>query len=217
MFISVDGGDGVGKTTLVEKLAAYYDLYYLKKPIDTFLCVKEPNDIRHRISKLVQKIVYEVNKSEKLKVAFNSSLLLHYKKQLANEDVIVDRGMLSCYMFNGDDTTEPTFDKYIQKGLEFDICFFLTASPETRRERMLKRNPNDEDLKNGNLDKLTAGQDKAIKFAVSRGIPVAVIDTDGKDQEQVFEEARQIMDMYLSMNPNARKKAPAKAEAEPGE
>jgi thymidylate kinase len=115
MFISVDGGDGVGKTTLVEKLAAYYDLYYLKKPIDTFLCVKEPNDIRHRISKLVQKIVYEVNKSEKLKVAFNSSLLLHYKKQLANEDVIVDRGMLSCYMFNGDETTEPTFDKYIQK------------------------------------------------------------------------------------------------------
>jgi len=217
MFISVDGGDGVGKTTLVEKLAAYYDLYYLKKPIDTFLCVKEPNDIRHRISKLVQKIVYEVNKSEKLKVAFNSSLLLHYKKQLANEDVIVDRGMLSCYMFNGDDTTEPTFDKYIQKGLEFDICFFLTASPETRRERMLKRNPNDEDLKNGNLDKLTAGQDKAIKYAVSRGIPVAVIDTDGKDQDQVFEEARQIMDMYLSMNPNARKKAPAKAEAEPGE
>ena len=217
MFISVDGGDGVGKTTLVEKLAAYYDLYYLKKPIDTFLCVKEPNDIRHRISKLVQKIVYEVNKSEKLKVAFNSSLLLHYKKQLENEDVIVDRGMLSCYMFNGDETTEPTFDKYIKKGLEFDICFFLTASPETRRERMLKRNPNDEDLKNGNLDKLTAGQAKAIKYAESRGIPVAVIDTDGKDQDQVFEEARQIMDMYLSMNPNARKKAPAKAEAEPGE
>jgi thymidylate kinase len=217
MFISVDGGDGVGKTTLVEKLAEYYNLYYLKKPIDTFLCVREPNDIRHRISKLVQKFVYEVNKSEKLKVAFNSSLLLHYKKQLANEDVIVDRGMLSCYMFNGDETTEPTFDKYIQKGLEFDICFFLTASPETRRERMLKRNPNDEDLKNGNLDKLTAGQAKAIKYAESRGIPVAVIDTDGKDQDQVFEEARQIMDMYLSMNPNARKKAPAKAEAEPGE
>ena len=217
MFISVDGGDGVGKTTLVEKLAAYYDLYYLKKPIDTFLCVKEPNDIRHRNSKLVQKIVYEVNKSEKLKVAFNSSLLLHYKKQLENEDVIVDRGMLSCYMFNGDETTEPTFDKYIKKGLEFDICFFLTASPETRRERMLKRNPNDEDLKNGNLDKLTAGQLKAMKYAESRGIPIAVIDTDGKNEEQVFEEARQIMDMYLELNPDARKKAPAKAEAEPGE
>ena len=217
MFISVDGGDGVGKTTLVEKLAAYYDLYYLKKPIDTFLCVKEPNDIRHRISKLVQKIVYEVNKSEKLKVAFNSSLLLHYKKQLENEDVIVDRGMLSCYMFNGDETTEPTFDKYIKKGLEFDICFFLTASPETRRERMLKRNPNDEDLKNGNLDKLTTGQLKAMKYAESRGIPIAVIDTDGKNEEQVFEEARQIMDMYLELNPSARKKAPAKAETERGE
>ena len=217
MFISVDGGDGVGKTTLVEKLAAYYDLYYLKKPIDTFLCVKEPNDIRHRISKLVQKIVYEVNKSEKLKVAFNSSLLLHYKKQLENEDVIVDRGMLSCYMFNGDETTEPTFDKYIKKGLEFDICFFLTASPETRRERMLKRNPNDEDLKNGNLNKLTAGQLKAMKYAESRGIPIAVIDTDGKNEEQVFEEARQIMDMYLELNPDARKKAPAKAETERGE
>ena len=217
MFISVDGGDGVGKTTLVEKLAKYYNLYYLKKPIDTFLCVREPNDIRHRISKLVQKFVYEVNKSEKLKVAFNSSLLLHYKKQLANEDVIVDRGMLSCYMFNGDNTTEPTFDKYIEKGLTFDICFFLTASPETRRERMLKRNPNDEDLKNGNLEKLTDGQLKAMKFAESRGIPIAVIDTDGKDEEQVFEEAKQIMDMYLAMNPSARKKAPAKAEAEPGE
>ena len=217
MFISVDGGDGVGKTTLVEKLAAYYDLYYLKKPIDTFLCVKEPNDIRHRISKLVQKIVYEVNKSEKLKVAFNSSLLLHYKKQLEDEDVIVDRGMLSCSMFNGDETTEPTFDKYIKKGLEFDICFFLTASPETRRERMLKRNPNDEDLKNGNLDKLTAGQLKAMKYAESRGIPIAVIDTDGKNEEQVFEEARQIMDMYLELNPSARKKAPAKAETERGE
>lgn len=217
MFISVDGGDGVGKTTLVEKLAEYYNLYYLKKPIDTFLCVREPNDIRHRISKLVQKFVYEVNKSEKLKVAFNSSLLLHYKKQLANEDVIVDRGMLSCYMFNGDATTEPTFDKYIEKGLTFDICFFLTASPETRRERMLKRNPNDEDLKNGNLEKLTDGQLKAMKYAESRGIPIAVIDTDGKNEEQVFEEAKKIMDMYLAMNPTARKKAPAKAEAEPGE
>ena len=217
MFISVDGGDGVGKTTLVEKLAAYYNLYYLKKPIDTFLCVKEPNDLRHRISKLVQKFVYEVNKSEKLKVAFNSSLLLHYKRKLKNEDAIVDRGMLSCYMFNGGPETEPTFDKYIEKGLEFDICFFLTASPETRRERMLKRNPNDEDLKNGNLDKLTAGQIRAIEYAESRGIPIAIIDTDGKTAEEVFEEAKEIMDKYLEMNPSARKKAPAKAEAEPGE
>ncbi len=121
MYISIDGGDGSGKSTLAQKLADFYKFYYLKKPIDEFIGVKTSPSLRSHLSSFTQKCVYDLNKSEKIKVAFNSSLLLHYKKLYEDKDTVVDRGLLSCFLFNGSDETTPIFDSYIKKGLSFGV------------------------------------------------------------------------------------------------
>ena len=198
MIITIDGGDGCGKSTLANKLAEKYGFYYIKKPIDDILGVKEENSARAKFSKLVQKMIYDINKFEPAKVAFNSGLLLFYKNKLKDENVIIDRGLLSCYLFNGSPKTNTTFDYFIKKGLNFDLSIFLKASNETRLQRLAARNNLDSDIDDEKINELSDNQDNAIEFAESRNLNTIVIETDDKDAEQVFEEACFHIDQLIS-------------------
>ncbi len=200
MIITIDGGDGCGKSTLAGKLAERYGFYYIKKPIDNILGVKKEDGIRAKFSKMVQKLVYDINKSEKAKVAFNSSLLLYYKHKLRNDNVIIDRGLLSCYLFNGSEETNSTFDYFVEHGLNFDLSIFLKASNQTRMQRMAARNNADPDLDDAKIAGLSDNQSKALDYASSRKLNTLVIDTDNKDAEQVFAEACEYIDSLIAGN-----------------
>ncbi len=197
MIITIDGGDGCGKSTLAGKLAEHYGFYYIKKPIDSFLGVKKDDSVRAKFSRLVQKIVYDINRNEKIKVGFNSGLLLLYKNKLKDENVIIDRGLLSCYLFNGTEETNPTFDYFVDHGLNFDLSIFLKASNKTRLKRLAQRNNADPDLNDEKIGALSDNQTRALEYASSRKLNTLVIDTDNKDAEAVFQEACAYIDNML--------------------
>lgn len=198
MIIAIDGGDGCGKSTLARKLNEHYGFYYIKKPIDNFLHVKKDDSIMAKFSRLVQKLVYDINKNENVKVAFNSALLLYYRKKLKNENVIIDRGPLSCYMFNGSEETNPTFDYFINNGLNFDLNIFLKASNQTRLQRLAHRNNTDPDLDDAKISSLSDNQDRTLAYAHSRNLNVLEIDTDDKLPEEIFEIVRAHIDNMLA-------------------
>lgn len=202
MIITIDGGDGCGKSTLAQMISEHYNFTYIKKPIDDFLGVKKPDTLRANASKLVQKVVYDINKNEKVKVGFNNGLLLYYKNKLQNENAVIDRGPLSCYLFNGSPITESTFDYFLRRGLNFDLSVFLKASNKTRLTRLAKRNNADPDLSDEKIGSLSDNQDRALAYAHSRKLNVLEIETDDKTPEEIFEIVRTYIDNMLAQQQN---------------
>lgn len=202
MIITIDGGDGCGKSTLAQMISEHYNFTYIKKPIDDFLGVKKPDTLRANASKLVQKVVYDINKNEKVKVGFNNGLLLYYKNKLQNENAVIDRGPLSCYLFNGSPITESTFDYFLRRGLNFDLSIFLKASNKTRLTRLVKRNNADPDLSDEKIGSLSDNQDRALAYAHSRKLNVLEIETDDKTPEEIFEIVRTYIDNMLAQQQN---------------
>ncbi len=202
MIITIDGGDGCGKSTLAQMISEHYNFTYIKKPIDDFLGVKKPDTLRANASKLVQKVVYDINKNEKVKVGFNNGLLLYYKNKLQNENAVIDRGPLSCYLFNGSPITESTFDYFLRRGLNFDLSIFLKASNKTRLTRLANRNNADPDLSDEKIGSLSDNQDRALAYAHSRKLNVLEIETDDKTPEEIFEIVRTYIDNMLAQQQN---------------
>ena len=114
--------------------------------------------------------------------------LLYIKEVLGSQDIIIDRGILSCYAFNGNPSSDPVFNLLLQLGVWFDISIFLYVSPEIRRQRLLKRNPNDPDLY---LDKImNLKYDSINSFLNShKTLPIITINTDNLTENEVMEQA----------------------------
>ena len=199
MIITIDGADGCGKTTLADLLCQRYNFIHIRKPIDDILHVKNQHSIRAGLSRFIQHLIYDVNRNEKLKVKFNSSLLVHFKNALKNKDAIIERGPLSCYLFNGREDTESTFKKYIQKwGINFDLCIYLKASKNVRIERLKKRNPNDNDFLTDKILRLNDNEENTLNFAKNNNFNIKIIDTDSLNIQEVFFEACKIIDKFLN-------------------
>ncbi len=199
MIITIDGADGCGKSTLAELLCQRYNFIHIKKPIDDLLHVKKKRSIKAGLSRTIQKIVYDINKNENLKAKLNCAILLHFKNALLNKNAIIERGPLSCYLFNGHDNTDRTFIKYVKKGISFDLCIYLKASQDVRVQRMQARNPFDSDLKTDKVVNLNNNEERTLNFARKNGFNLYIIETDNLSVEEVFLEACKAIDENLNI------------------
>lgn len=178
MIITIDGGDGVGKTTLATALCEKYNFIYIDKPIHYFLGAKvDENDYRYQIASEVQKRAYKSTNSNDFKAWFTMMSLIYLRDNLdKDKNYIIDRGLLSSFIFNGEEATEDIYKLLTKKGVGFDLSIFLDAEIVTRVNRIRRRNPLDEDLNNKEICSLTA--DKTVEFATKIGIPFIYIKTD---------------------------------------
>ncbi len=188
MIITIDGLDGSGKSSLAKNLAMRLNFKYIDKPIYQLFNVFGDNNILYDPIYQIQDSVYNKTNSDKLKTWFTGMSLLYIKEVLGSQDIIIDRGILSCYAFNGNPSSDPVFNLLLQLGVWFDISIFLYVSPEIRRQRLLKRNPNDPDLY---LDKImNLKYDSINSFLNShKTLPIITINTDNLTENEVMEQA----------------------------
>ena len=146
MIITIDGMDGSGKSSLAQKLAQRLNFKYIDKPIYQVFGVFGDNNILYQPIYQMQDAIYNKTNSDKLKTWFTGMSLLYIKEVLSNQNLVIDRGLLSCYLFNGNHSSTQIFDLLINFGVWFDISIFLYVSPKIRKQRLLKRNPTDPDL-----------------------------------------------------------------------
>ena len=84
------------------------------------------------------------------------------------------------------------------------MTFLVKASSETRKKRILKRNPNDNDLLDN--DKFLYGYDKMEYFLKKFENPYLIIDTDYKNKAEVCYEVKSIMDQLIKKKVMVKKK-----------
>lgn len=187
MIISVDGADGVGKTSLAKKLSQALGFEFVGHPLWAMLKIKSKDSKKYKFAHRVQRAIFRFKESSKLVSEVFCNLLLRFKNKNRNRNIVLDRGFLSTLIYNLSPKTIKIFDRYVRRGADFDVNILLTCSKEERIERIEKRDKHDLDLKFKKVYNLDA--DQTAEYAKSRNLNCIVIDTTKKTEQQVFEEA----------------------------
>ena len=139
MLISIEGMDGVGKSTITKRVSKTLDIPLVEKSIDRLLCL----DKEH--SNIITEKIYSDYSSNVQGMYY----LLGYLSALEDskrKDIIMDRSFLSTYYFSYNEENAPLFDIIANYYGLPDLTIILYASIDERIKRIKKRNSSDVDL-----------------------------------------------------------------------
>ena len=196
MLISVEGMDGVGKSTIVGAISHFLNIPVIEKPIKSLLILEQKQS--HKIK---EKIYGEY--SENIQAMY---YLMGYLSalELGNQnDFILDRGFLSTYYFSYCKKNSNLFDFFAENYGFPDLTVVLYASITERIKRIKNRDKNDHDLNKGRLyvDDYTKYFNAIEKYS----IPSVIINTEKLSKVEVVKLVIEIID-YWNLNQSNRDK-----------
>lgn len=174
--VAIEGLDGSGKTTICKYLSKKYNLEYRHDHLDELLGLKNDNEffaLKDRLKGL------DLSRT----LLFMSSM--EYALRPSKSDIILDRHILSEYLFDGCEQTEKYFDNLIEDKIIADRYILLYASPEERLKRIFCRDINDSDIKKVKPDDDYKYQ-KMIDFAKHHQLNYSVINTNNSTVDNIF-------------------------------
>jgi len=180
LHISIEGMDGVGKSTTSKMLAEKLDLILVEKPLHYLL--ENEGSIENYL-----KIRDYVNKQEDR--VFTSwfyglgNVYLYHK--FKGEKIITDRHLLSNYCWSGTTESEIVFDALVNALGQPDFTFVLKADEKVVRKRLIERNIEDPDLPKINF--IPEAYKKMEAFLKKYHMKSAIINTTSLNQDEVCE------------------------------
>lgn len=197
MIIAVEGMDGVGKTEISKHISQQYGFAFVEKPLHYFYSDGAENKYAD-LMKIARKM-YDVN-DDVLKSWYIALGNIYVARMFQNENVVIDRHLVSNYYWNGSADSDPVFKALIETSGTPDLTILLYATPKTRMERLRNRDKNDPDL--DDQEKKDDGYNKMIYFLEKYNLNYIVIDTEDK----TLDDVKQIVDNeILKIKPKVKK------------
>lgn len=182
MLIAVEGMDGVGKTEIAKHICQEHGFTFIEKPLHYFY--NDDADNKYADLMKVAKRMYDIDDNV-LKSWYIALGNIYVTRMFQNENIVIDRHLVSNFYWNGDLESEPIFKTLIDTSGVPDLTIILYASPTTRMERLRKRDKNDPDL--NDPEKMDDGYNKMIYFVEKFNLPYIVIDTENMTLDEVKE------------------------------
>lgn len=192
MKIAIEGMDGVGKTTIAKKLAGDLDFMYVDKPLHYLLDGTE-TETYMKLNNILKKM-YNLDDSV-IKAWMIGLGNLYSCRYFKNENVILDRHLVSNYFWNGSKESNIVFRALIDLIGVPDMTILLYASTKTRQERLALRDNKDRDLFDPEI--LVEGYEKMKKFLEEFNIPYIPINTENKTLEDVYSTVYQEVEKIM--------------------
>lgn len=178
--ISIEGMDGVGKTTTSKLLAERLGYVFVDKNLKFLFDEGDSYENYFRIRD-------KVNKSEdRLFTAWFYGLGNIYLHTLfKNTNIVTDRYFLSNYAWSGTKNNKEVYDLLVKKLGFPDLTVILYADDETIAKRILGRDKKDRDIKK--VRQAKEKYEKMICFCEHYNMPYMVIDSSTLAPEEVVE------------------------------
>lgn len=177
--ISIEGVDGVGKTTICKLLAERLGYIFVEKPLH-FLLDDSDDEIKQ-----YQKVAKRVNANPNRNFTawyYGLNNIYLYDK-FKDQNIVTDRHIVSNYCWSGTDYNDDIYNLILNKIGKPKLTIILYAGPEFILARLKKRNINDPDIIK--VPKSEKAYERMIYFCEKKKLEYIVIDTSNLTPEEI--------------------------------
>ena len=193
MLISVEGLDGVGKSTISKALSSSLNIPIAEKPIKKLLYLSDEQ------SKKISEKIYG-SYSSNIQAMYYLMGYLSVLEDSKKFDLLMDRGFLSTYYFSYNVENSSLFDMFVQNYGLPDITIVLYATVESRIKRIQQRDSSDDDLKKKRL--YVDGYDKYFEAIKKYNMPYLLINNENLSIEETSCLVLNLLNLVLDNKDN---------------
>ena len=193
--ISIEGMDGVGKSTTCQLLAQRLGYTFVEKPLHYLL--DDENDISQ-----YQKVAKRVNSNPNRNFTawYYGLNNIYLYERFKDQDIVTDRHIVSNYCWSGTDFNMDIYDLILKKIGIPKLTVILYAKPQVILSRLKNRDIHDADI--AKVSKSEQAYERMIYFCELKKFHYIIIDTEGKTPEVIVDE---IIRHLKGNNQNERK------------
>jgi thymidylate kinase len=178
MHITIEGMDGVGKSTAARTVATALGFTLVEKPLHNLL--DEDGGMRNYLR---IRDWFNTQPNRVLSAWFYGLGNIYTSIKFKGKNIITDRHLLSNYCWSGTAESEAVFDLLVKEIGAPDYTFILYADAEVVRARIRGRDATDTDVEKAVL--IPKAYAKMEEFCKRYGMPYMRIDTTALDAEAV--------------------------------
>lgn len=180
--ISIEGMDGVGKSTTCKLLAERLGYLFVEKPLHYLL-----DDFEDEVTQY-QKVAKRVNaNANRTFTAWYYGLNnIYLYEKFKGKNIITDRHIVSNYCWSGTEDNDDIYNLILKKIGKPKLTIILYADQDTILSRLKCRNINDADI--SKISKSEKAYERMIYFCETKKIKYIVIDTSKKNPNEVVDE-----------------------------
>ena len=179
MHIAIEGMDGVGKTTVCNLLAEKTGYKFVSKPLHYLT----DGDVTEWPAYFRARNIANNSDNRDFSAWFYGLSNIYLYEAFKNQNIITDRHIVSNYCWSGTASNKDIYELLVNKIGAPSLTVILYANEVTIRNRLLKRDPQDSDLKR--VDKTEKVYERMISFCELKCFPYIVIDTSKLHPNQI--------------------------------
>lgn len=186
--ISIEGMDGVGKSTTCKLLSERLGYKFVEKPLHYLFDESEEKfDEYIRIRDQVN-----ANQNRIFTSWFYGLGSIYMYEMFKDENIVTDRHFASNYAWSGADNNGEVYDLLIQKLGKPKLTVILYSPSETIVNRLVSRDKNDSDI--AKAKKSETIYKRMMDFCETKKLPYMVIDTSNLKPEEVVDRIMEELD-----------------------
>ena len=179
--ISIEGMDGVGKSTTCKLLSERLGYKFVEKPLHYLFDESEDQfDEYLRIRDQVN-----ANPNRVFTSWFYGLGSIYMYELFKDQNIVTDRHFASNYAWSGAENNGEVYDLLIKKLGVPKLTVILYSPSETIMNRLMTRNKEDNDIKKAKKSEMIYS--RMIEFCKTRELPYLVIDTSNLKPEEVVD------------------------------
>lgn len=179
--ISIEGMDGVGKSTTCKLLSERIGYKFVEKPLHYLF--DEAEDKFDEYIKIRDRV--NANPNRVFTSWFYGLGSIYMYEMFKDENIVTDRHFASNYAWSGADNNGEVYDLLIQKLGKPKLTVILYSPSETIVNRLISRDVNDRDIVKAK--KSESIYKRMIDFCKTKELPYLVIDTSNLKPEEVVD------------------------------